>query len=353
MVYREAVLTASSYWLWNGKLLATLRSVLWDGDSEDISVEETADGNLRFQVTLDHSYAYMWEWKPIDKSLDFTLVVDPKTFSVVGYTWELHRDPGVHSGPCLTFNEVATDGRLGVDIAKLLDQPEVERDATSGDSLDIVWQAYLALEKAGSASFRLSGGWIDRACNFTFGVRRGPIQLSIGDFRLFQVNPALSHLDIHTSQFYIIYSRADQEWTHWQLSPEGTWERVDHETIADASSWWVWNGKLHAAIRNVLSDGSPENITVDEIADGNLRIEAIDVNMGRNLSGLTPGDSLDLTLVVDAETYALVGYTWEMNKNPDTNPGVCLTYKETATDGRLGVEIEVPDKVRDELTASP
>ena len=353
MVYREAVLTASSYWLWNGKLLATLRSVLWDGASEDISVEETADGNLRFQVTLDHSYAYMWEWKPIDKSLDFTLVVDPKTFSVVGYTWELHRDPGVHSGPCLTFNEVATDGRLGVDIAKLLDQPEVERDATSGDSLDIVWQAYLALEKAGSASFRLSGGWIDRACNFTFGVRRGPIQLSIGDFRLFQVNPALSHLDIHTSQFYIIYSRADQEWTHWQLSPEGTWERVDHETIADASSWWVWNGKLHAAIRNVLSDGSPENITVDEIADGNLRIEAIDVNMGRNLSGLTPGDSLDLTLVVDAETYALVGYTWEMNKNPDTNPGVCLTYKETATDGRLGVEIEVPDKVRDELTASP
>ena len=353
MVYREAVETASSYWLWNGKLLTTLRSVLWDGSSEDISVEETADGNLRLQVTLDHSYMYMWEWKPIDKSLDFTLIVDPKTFAVVGYTWELHRDPGVHAGPCLTFKEVATDGRLGVDIDKLLDQPDVVRDATSDDSLDIVWQAYLALEKAGSASFRLSGGWVDRACNHTFGVRRGPIEITIGDFRLFGDNPALSYLDMHMNQFYIVYSQTDQEWTHWELSPQQTWERVDHETIADASSWWVWNGKLHAAIRNVLMDGSPENITVNEVADGNLRIEATRVNMGRNLSDWTPGDSLDLTLVVDAETYALVGYTWEMHQDADANPSVCLTYKETATDGRLGVEIEVPEEVRDELKASP
>ena len=309
MVYREAVVTASSYWLWNGKLLKTLRSVLWDGTSEDISVEETADGNLHLQITLDHSYVYMWDWKPIDKSLDFTLVVDPKTFAIVGYTWELHRDPDVHSGPCLTFKEVATDGRLDVDMDKLMNQPEVEQDLTSGDSLDIVWQTYLVLEKAGSVNFRLSGGWIDRGCNQTFGVRRGPIEMTIGDFRLFGDNPALSYLDMHTSQFYIIYSRADQEWTHWQLSPEGTWERVDHGTIADASSWWVWNGKLHAAIRSVLRNGSPENTTVYEIADEHLRIEAVDVNMGRNLSGRTSGDRIDLTLVVDAETYALVGYT--------------------------------------------
>ena len=188
MVYREAVNTPSSYWLWNGKLLATLRSVLWDGSPEDISVEETADGNLRLQITLDHSYVYMWEWVPIDKSLDFTLVVEPKTFAVVGYTWELHRDPDVHSGPCLTYQEVATDGRLGVDMDKLLDQPEIVRDATSGDSLDIVWKIYLALENAGSASFRLSGGWTG-ACNSRFGVRRGPIELSIACLQAVREQP--------------------------------------------------------------------------------------------------------------------------------------------------------------------
>ena len=349
MVHREAVVTASSYWLRNDKLLTTLRSVLWDASPEDVSVEETADGNLRLRVTLDHSYVYMWEWQPIDKSLDFTLIVDPNTFAVAGYTWELHRDPSVYSGPCLTYQEVATNGRLGVDMEKLKDEPEVAQDATSADSLDIVWQVYLALEEAGTASFRLSGGWVDRACNHTFGVRRGPIEITIGDFRLFGDNPALSYLDMYTNQFYIVYSRTDQEWTHWKLSRQGTWVRVDHETVADASSWWVWNGKLHAAIRNVLRDGSPENVVVDATPDGNLRIEA---NMGRNVSGWTPGDSLDLTLVVDAETYALMGYTWEMNKNPETNPGACLTYKETATDGRLGVDITLPEVIRTELAAT-
>ena len=352
MVYRETVVTASSYWLWNGKLLTTLRSVLWDGSSEDISVEETANGHLRLRVTLDHSYAYMWEWKPVDKSLDFTLVVDPKTFAIVGYTWELRRDPDVHSGPCLSFKEVATDGRLGVDIDKLLDQPSVVRESTSDDSLDIVWEAYLALERAGSASFRLSGGWIDRACNHTFGVRRGPIEITIGDFRLFGDNPALSYLDMHTNQFYIVYSRTDQEWTHWKLSPQGTWERVDYETIADASSWWVWNGKLHAAIRSVLRYGSPEDIRVDETADRNLRLQATLNESYVNMWDWIGEDSLDVTLVLDPKTYALVGYTWELHRNPVANPGVCLIYEETATDGRLGVAITVPEVIRNELTAT-
>ncbi len=353
MVYGEAVVTASSYWLWNGKLLTTLRSVLWDGSSEDIRVEETADGNLRLQVTLDHSYVYMWEWGPIDKSLDLTLVVDPKTFAVVGYTWELHRDPDVHSGPCLTFKEVATDGRLGVDMDKLTDQPAVALDAAS-DTLDIVWQAYLALERAGSASFRLSGGWVDRACNYTFGVRRGPIELSIGDFSLFGDNPALSYLDMHTNQFYIIYSRAEQEWTHWQLSPEGTWERVDYDTVADASEWWVWNGKLHGAIGSVLKDGVPEDIGVDETPDGNLRLQVtLDESYYVNLWEWAPGDSLDLTLVLHPETFALVGYTWELREDPAKSPNACLTYKEVATDGRLGIPIEIPESIRNQLTASP
>ena len=260
---------------------------------------------------------------------------------------ELNSHPLVRPG--MSMDDVR---KVIVFTDELMDYPQVESGGRPADPLEFVWRAYVALEEAGSASFRLSGGWVDRACNHTFGVRRGPIEMSIGDFRPFKDNPALSYLDLHTSQFYIIYSRTDQEWTHWKLSPQGTWERVNGETIWDASSWWVWNGKLHAAIRNVLMDGSPENITVNEESDGNLRIEATHVNMGRNLSNWTQGDSFDLTLVVDAETYALVGYSWELHKNPGTNPGVCLIYKETATDGRLGVEIEVPEVIRNELAAT-
>ena len=344
---RVTVSGASSYWLWNGKLLSTLRSVLWDGSTEDIGVDETPDGNLRLQVTLDESYVYMWDWTGRD-SLDLALVLDPETYALVGYSWELHKNPDANPDACRTYKEVATDGRLGVDIAELLDDPQVESDGTPDDPLGLVWRAYVALEQAGSASFRLSGGWTDRACNQTFGIRRGPIEMSIADFGLFSDDPALLYLNIHSAQFYVIYSRRDREWTHWQLSPEGTWEKVDRETIWDATSWWLWNGKLHRAILTVLMDGLPEDISVDKTADGNLRLQVTLDESYVNMWDWTGRDSLDLALVLDPETFALVGYTWELHKNPGANPGSCLTYKEVATDGRLGVDIAVPEAIRNQ-----
>ena len=237
---------------------------------------------------------------------------------------------------------------------ELLDYQQAESDGTPADPLDLVWRAYVALVEAGSAGFRLSGGWIDRACNQTFGVRRGPIDLSIGDFRVFKDDPALLYLDFHTSEFYIVYSRKDAEWTHWQPAQGGTWEKVERETVVDTSSYWLWNGKLHRAIRSVLMDASPEDISVDETADGNLRIHVTLDQSYVNLWEWGPIDkSLDLTLVVDPGTFALVGYTWELHRDPDVHSSQCLTYKEVATDGRLGVPIELPESIRNELAASP
>ena len=352
-VDRVTVSGANSYWLWNGKLLSTLRSVLWVGSNEDIGVDETPDGNLRLQVTLDESYGYMWDWTGRD-SLDLTLVLDPETHALVGYSWELHKTPDSNPDACLTYREVATDGRLGVDIAELLDDPQVESDGTPDDPLDLVWWAYFALERAESASFRLSGGWTDRGCNQTFGIRRGPIDMAVGDFTVFKDDPALIFLDFHTDQFYIVYSQEDGEWTHWRRISGATWEKVGRETVVDASSYWLWNGKLHRAMLSVLNDGLPEDIRVDQTLDGNLRIHVTLDESYVNLWEWGPIDkSLDLTLVVDSMTFALMGYTWELHRNPDVHSGPCLTYKEVATNGRLGVDIEVPESVRNELTASP
>ena len=236
---------------------------------------------------------------------------------------------------------------------ELLDYPQVESDSIPHEPFEIVWRAYAELEEAGSANFSLSGGWIDRACKDTFGVRRGPIDMAIGDFRLFKDDPALLYLNLRTTQFFVIYSRTDHEWTHWQLSLEGAWKKVDRETILDATPWMLWNGKLRAAIRSVLMDGSPKEISVDKATNGNLRIHVKLDESYINLWEWAPIDkSLDLTLVVDPKTFALVGYTWELHRNPDVHSGPCLTYKEEATDGRLGVEIDVPEEVLNELTAS-
>ena len=351
-VARATVSGASPWWLWNGKLHAAIRSVLMDGSPEDTSIDETPEGNIRLQVTLDPSYVNMWHWTGRD-SLDLTLVVEPETYALVGYSWELHRNPGANPDACLTYKEVATYGRLGVDVDGLLDDPQIESDGTPDDPLGLVWRAYVALEQAGSASFRLSGGWTDRACNQTFGIRRGPIEMAIGDFTVFNDDPALIFLDFHTDQFYIVYSQEDGEWTHWRPISGATWEKVERETVVDASSYWLWNGKLHRGILSVLNDGLPEDISVDETLDGNLRIHITLDESYVNLWEWGPIDkSLDLTLVVDSMTFALVGYTWELHRNPDVHSGPCLTYKEVAVDGRM-THIEVPESIRNELTASP
>ena len=94
-----------------------------DGSSEDISVDETSEGKLRLQVTLDESYVNMWDWTGTD-SLDLTLVLDPETYTIVGYTWEMHKNPGANPGQCHMYKETGTDGRFGVDITV----PEVIRN---------------------------------------------------------------------------------------------------------------------------------------------------------------------------------------------------------------------------------
>ena len=231
---------------------------------------------------------------------------------------------------------------------ELLDYSQAESEWPADDPLDLVWRAYRALEEAGSASFRLSGGWVDRACNQTFGVRRGPIEMAIGDFRQFSDDPALLYLDIHTDRFYVMYSQEEDEWIHWQLSPEGTWDRVEREIIEDATSWWLWNGKLHRAIRSLIMDGSSRDIVINEMADGNLQLEVTLDASYVNMWDWTGEDSLDLTLAIDPKTYALVGYTWELHRNTDTYRDSCLTYGEVATDGLLGVDIEVPEATRND-----
>ena len=236
---------------------------------------------------------------------------------------------------------------------ELLDYPKVALEGTPSDPFELVWRAYAKLEERGSASFHLSGGWIDRACDQTFGIRRGPIEMSMGDFRLFKENPALLHLDLHTTPIYVIYSRTDQEWTHWKLSPEGAWVKVDRETIWNTTSWFLWNGKLHAAIRSVLMDVSPEEIRLEVTQNENLRIRVTLDESFVNLWDWGPIDkSLDLTLVLNPETFAIEGYTWELHRNPDVYFGPCLTYKEVGTDGRLGVEIIVPEVIRNDLAAT-
>ena len=218
------------------------------------------------------------------------------------------------------------------------------------EPLDLIWRAYVALAEADSASFRLSGGWIDRACSHTFGVRRGPIEMKIGDFTPLRDDSALIYLDLQPAQFFIRYSPEDSEWRHWQLSGDGTWQRVERQVVVDASSpRWLWHGNLLRTLRSLIMDGVPDTATVDETADGNIVVKATLAPSSHVHMWYLWGDRVDLTLVLAPTTAEIVGYTWESRSDPAANPGGCHVYREVATDGQIGVDIAVPDSIQDEL----
>ena len=233
---------------------------------------------------------------------------------------------------------------------ELLDAPQAADEPR--EPLDLIWRAYVALAEADSASFQLSGGWIERHCGLTFGVRRGPIEMKIGDFTPLRDDSALIYLNLRPAQFFIRYSPEDNEWRHWQLSAGGTWQEVERHVLVDASSYWLWEGKLLRTLRSLIMDGVPDTATVEKTADGNLVVKATlapssHVNMWNNWG--VEWDRVSLTLVLAPATAEIVGYTWESRFDPAANPFGCLVYREVATDGQIGVDIAVPDSIQDEL----
>ncbi len=234
---------------------------------------------------------------------------------------------------------------------ELLDNPTAAPEQ-QGEPLDLIWRAYVALAEADSASFRLSGGWIERHCGLTFGVRRGPIEMKIGDFTPLRDDSALIHLNLQPAQFFKRYSPEDNEWRHWQLSADGTWQEVERQVLVDASSYWLWNGKLLRTLRSLIMDGVPEDAVVEETASGDLSLQATLGPSHVNMWDWDGTESLSFGLVMDRETAAIEGYTWEMRYDPVAHAGGCLVYREVATEGQIGVDIAVPETIQNELNGA-
>ena len=93
------------------------------------------------------------------------------------------------------------------------------------DSHEMVWRATIALWEAGSARFKIRGGWPERRCGQTFGVRRGLAVLEVGDFGVIPLQgAALGRFDDHVNTFWIHLSRADRRWRYWREEAGGIME---------------------------------------------------------------------------------------------------------------------------------
>ena len=216
------------------------------------------------------------------------------------------------------------------------------------DPLEMVWRAYESLYDADSAGYKLTGGWIDRGCSQTFGVRRGPLKFKIGKFRRWRDDPSLLYFHDHVNEFWVFW---DEDW-HSYTRPliGGDWRSVSGDDLQYMTTWWGWKGKFHRAIRSVIADSTADDFTVETTDDGNIRVH---IRMDESYVYLLNWEdwgivSLDFTLDLDPDTYEIKGYHWLHRKDPGLDHDGCITYEEVATDFQVGVEIKLPEELRND-----
>ena len=257
--------------------------------------------------------------------------------------FRLHYHPLVRPG--MTLQEVED---LIVFRDQLLDDPGPEPIT---DPMQMVWQALVSLDEVGTAAYSLSGGYTDRQCNITFGIRRGPLEFKVGRFRLWKDDPALLYFHDNINEFYIHYSRHDDEWKH-HVRPltGGEWKSLNKNELDDLTNWWIWNGKLHRTLRSILQDASPHDISLDTTAAGSIELHVTIDDSYTHMYLWGPGwrvESVDFTLTLNSETFSIEGYKWVLRDHPPAgDPNYpCLTYEELATDFTLGVEVKLPEDI--------
>ena len=217
------------------------------------------------------------------------------------------------------------------------------------DPLGMVWRAYESLYDADSAEFKLTGGWTDRTCINPFGVRRGPLEFKMGKFRKWRDDPTLLYFSDHVNEFWIFW---DEDWqSYMRPLTGGDWRSVNGDDLRDMTTWWTWKGKLHKAIRSVIADSTADDFTALTTDDGNIRLHIrMDESYVHMFDWEERGrESLDFTLELDPDTYEIRGYRWLLKYDPEKRPDRrCMTYDEVATDFRVGVEIEIPEELRND-----
>ena len=210
------------------------------------------------------------------------------------------------------------------------------------DTHEMVWRAAIALWEAGSARFKIRGGWPERNCGMTFGVRRGLATLEIGNFGSIPYGGVdLARFDDLVNTFWMHWSSEDVRWRYWSEA-DGDLTEVGADHVEDGTAWWMWNEKVLWALGSLLNDSNADDISVAAHSNGTITLQAT-LDESYPTYGLDSGEAIDLTLVLDEESYEIEGYTYEYRSRPD--PDYCNIYEEVAEEVELGIEIEVPDVI--------
>ncbi len=237
----------------------------------------------------------------------------------------LHAHPLV--GPDMTMDEVRN---LIVFANELLDPPA---EATL-DGLSLVERAYAALIDAGSARYSVAGGWgPSRGCsNSTFSGT-----MSIGDMGTGY--PRLYHFEAGADNFLVGYA-SSTGWRYW-LERRGAWIPTTSSNFHDDTAWRSGATNPVDTLISMLRYADPSSIRVTQSSQRKAMLVATLHNHRTLPLSWASGATIDVTITLDAETYAITGYSmdWQFH---GVASGSCSTYEVTATQGVYGVDVPDP-----------
>ena len=206
-------------------------------------------------------------------------------------------------------------------------------------ALDMVWGAASTLVESGAVRFTLTGGYIDD-CDKPFGTSNDPAILDIGNFEGFlHAGASAARYQDSTGTYWMGRAAADWEWGYW-TERDGALERLSWDEFGGLVIWRIWVGRLQYILYALISHWDEEDVDVAHQGD----TVTLEVDLDRSYSSLfwEPGLSLDFTMILDAETHEIEGYTW---KRSHPLPVYCDTYEEVAQDIELGIDFTVPPAI--------
>ena len=116
---------ATYWWISNGRLNQTLRSIINNLSASDIAITDLSNGTVTLEATLNGSQL-MWVGIE-DERIEFQLVLDEQTHAIKGYTWRrVYLQP---TDGCAIYGEVAEAVELGIKV----EIPEVIRQAMAAE----------------------------------------------------------------------------------------------------------------------------------------------------------------------------------------------------------------------------
>ena len=198
----------------------------------------------------------------------------------------------------------------------------------------LVSNAYRGLREATSARFRVRSS--SPSCAEEFGWA----DYYVGN--LMDRHPLFGwvRIDDGENHYYVLQTHSG-EFEYWRQSGPG-WAAVSLARFSDAVDGW--RGELsdpHHMLESILyyADWRDVGVSVDPDGRATLRFE-LDMTRG---AGLSSAGGVEVVVVIDEETYALLEYSMEWGLSNER----CDTYQIEARDGQLDIDFTFPRSIRE------